>query len=158
MNSTSEQCYLEFCRQDDCQPLPGSDITLSYYTASPTQRIRPASVRVYMSAVRSLHLEMGLLYSEQQPSLLGRVMNGIALRRNASDPTRWHAITSSPRLGNDKSGIVVGLPRLPALRGTDLVDEVGKHQNRHGKTLPRGLATEVNNRSIRMRAPCIPAS
>ena len=40
-----------------------------------------------MSVVRSLHLEMGLSYSEQQPSLLGRGMKGIA-RSGATHRTR----------------------------------------------------------------------
>ena len=72
--STSEQRYLEFCRQYDWQPLPVIDINRNYSAAFLVQRLQPASVRVYMSAVRNLHLDMGLPYSEQPSSFFSRVL------------------------------------------------------------------------------------
>ena len=112
MYSTSEQFFLEFCRQCDCQLLPGSDITLNYYTASRTQRLQLASVRVYMSVVRSLHLEMGLSYSEQQPSLLSRGMKGIA-RSGATHRTRLPITT--PLLRARLDGMQFRVPHNKAM-------------------------------------------
>ena len=57
-------------------------LTLISATPSPSLSKGSSQPLLYMSAVRNLHLEMGLPYSEQPSSLLGRVMKG-----NASDLT-----------------------------------------------------------------------
>ena len=75
--------------------LPGSDVTLCYYAALLMRTLRPASVRTYMSAIRNLHVEMGLEYPNQPTSLLSRVLRGIA---RSSGPGRPRLPITTPIL------------------------------------------------------------
>ena len=75
--SASEAKYIEFCTRYNCAALPGTDIVLSYYAASLTRSLRPSSVRTYMSAIRNLHMELGLDYPSGPACLLSRVMKGV---------------------------------------------------------------------------------
>ena len=67
----------KFCTRYNCAALPGTDIVLSYYAASLTRSLRPSSVRTYMSAIRNLHMELGLDYPSGPACLLSRVMKGV---------------------------------------------------------------------------------
>jgi len=52
-------------------------MTLSYYAASLSISLQPASVHVYMAAVKNLHSELGYAYPSGPTTLLARVMRGI---------------------------------------------------------------------------------
>ena len=161
--STSEQRYLEFCRQYDRQLLPGSDITLIYYTASLTQGSNQPQLGYtcqqfatctwrWVSHTPSNHCPSR--QSNERHCSLRRYTSDLAANNDTTaarhvHQTRWHAIASSPRQGHDHCCLLIGLPQLPVLWGTDLVDKMARHQNRHGKAMPRGLAAKVQNQSIR---------
>jgi hypothetical protein len=55
------KCYLQFCLDFKCKPLPCSQETLIVYTAFLAKRMLPTSVGNYLNAVRMLHVQSGLV-------------------------------------------------------------------------------------------------
>ena len=90
--STAEKRYFSFCKQHQLQPLPATDIVLSYFAAHLSLTVQPSTVRVYMSAVRNLHVEEGLQYPTGSSTLLSRVLKGI--ERTPSSPRPRQPITT----------------------------------------------------------------
>ncbi|XP_065179590.1 uncharacterized protein LOC135810051 [Sycon ciliatum] len=86
--STAETRYFQFCQVHACNPLPGDDFTLCYFAAELFRTLQPRSVRVYMSAIRNLHVELGFAYPSGPTTLLARVLRGI----DRSSSTQRHRL------------------------------------------------------------------
>ena len=76
--SAGERRYLGFCAVCKCDPLPASDFMLSAFAAHIAGRVKPGTVRVYLAAVRNLHLDLGLPDPTADAALLPRVTKGIS--------------------------------------------------------------------------------
>ena len=76
--SSSERAYFDFCDQRGVCPLPATDVVLSYYAAHLTHSLQPSSVRVYISAIKNLHHELGMQFPSGPTTLLSRVMKGLS--------------------------------------------------------------------------------
>ena len=75
--SAGEKRYLSFCAVCKFDPLPASDSLLSAFATHLTTHVKPGTIKVYLSAVWNLHLELGLRDPTQGTTLLRRVMKGI---------------------------------------------------------------------------------
>ena len=75
--TTGERRYLAFCAVCRWDPLPATDLTLSCFAAHMAGRVKPGTVRVYLAAVRNLHLDLGLPDPTANSTLLHRVTKGI---------------------------------------------------------------------------------
>ena len=58
-------------------PFPATDIMLCCFAASLASKVRPTSVRVYLSAVRNMHVELSYEDPLTEAMLLNRVVKGI---------------------------------------------------------------------------------
>ena len=76
--SAGERRYLGFCAVCKWDPLPASDFMLSAFAAHIAGRVKPGTVRVYLAAVRNLHLDLGLPDPTADAALLPRVTKGIS--------------------------------------------------------------------------------
>ena len=76
--SASEQSHLGFCAVCRWDPLPASDFMLSAFAAHIAGHVKPGTVRVYLAAVRNLHLNLGLPDLTADAALLPRVTKGIS--------------------------------------------------------------------------------
>ena len=85
--TTAEKRYFAFCDLHRVDPLPGTDVTLSYFAADLARSLQPSSVRVYMSAIHNLHKEMDFPYPTKASALLTRVLRGIS-RSPSTDRAR----------------------------------------------------------------------
>ena len=63
--------------------LPASQELLCLWATDLSKRVKPATINGYLSAVRSLHIEHGLMFDIGDRALLDRIMLGI--KRNAPD-------------------------------------------------------------------------
>lgn len=75
--SAGETRYMQFCQVHRWSPLPASDLMLCSFAASLAQSVRPVTIRVYLSAVRNLHLELGFSDPMEEATLLRRVVRGV---------------------------------------------------------------------------------
>jgi integrase len=66
--------------------LPASQELLCLWVADLSKRVQPATIKGYLSAVRSLHIEHGLKFDIGDRALLDRIMLGV--KRNAPDKSR----------------------------------------------------------------------
>ena len=57
-NSAQRQ-YLEFCEKHGLQAIPGSENTLRLFSSYLADRIKPQSIKVYLAAIRALHIQHG---------------------------------------------------------------------------------------------------
>ena len=114
--------YLGFCAVCKWDPLSASDYMLSAFAAHIAGHVKPGAVRVYLVAVRNLHLDT------PTPSDKGHKQSGITRRK-------WSAVANhhcgSWPAGPYAAGIALRnrrlfhtarchapcIPRLPALRG-----------------------------------------
>ena len=53
------KCYLNFCLEFHCMPVPCSQETLICYTAFLSKKMLPGSIANYLNAVRVIHVESG---------------------------------------------------------------------------------------------------
>ena len=72
--SAGERRHLGFCAVCKWDPLPASDFMFSAFAAHISGHVKPGTVRVYLTAVRNLHLDLGL----PDAALLPRVTKGIS--------------------------------------------------------------------------------
>jgi hypothetical protein len=54
------KCYVEFCMQFGCTPVPATQMTLVAYLAFLAKKLSASSIPGYLNVVRLLHLEAGL--------------------------------------------------------------------------------------------------
>ena len=69
--------YLDFCSGLGYRPVPGSPSTLARYLAFLARRLKASSIRVYLAAVRLIHLEAGLPNPFEGSWFLTSVLRGI---------------------------------------------------------------------------------
>ena len=69
--------------------LPASEATLLLFVSYLSQRVRPSTIKVYLSAVRNLHIQHGLPSPTDHSVLLPRILRGIK---------RIYGIDRRPRL------------------------------------------------------------
>ena len=75
--STGETRYMEFCQLQRWSPFPATDIMLCCFAGSLASKVRPTCIRVYLSAVRNMHLELGYEDPLTEAMLLNSVVKGI---------------------------------------------------------------------------------
>ena len=80
--SASQRRFLEFCYwskliHDNGSPLPASEQTLMLFAAHLSRTIKASSIKVYLSGVRSLHIEHGFNNPLENCFLLECVLRGI---------------------------------------------------------------------------------
>lgn len=75
--STGQRRYLNFCDLQRWPAFPASDLALSAFAAFLTRSVRPGTIRVYMSSVRNIHIELGYGDPMETAFLLQRVLKGI---------------------------------------------------------------------------------
>lgn len=69
--------------------LPASEETLLLFTSYLSQKVRPSTIKVYLAAVRNLHVEAGLPNPVENSTLLPRLLRGIK---------RIYGVEKRPRL------------------------------------------------------------
>ena len=85
------QQYISFCQQIKHTPLPADEATLLLYTAHMGQKVLSHStIKVYLSAIRSLHVTVGQHkhFSSQVTPRLQQVLRGI--RKEQASNTEPH--------------------------------------------------------------------
>ena len=77
--------FVRFCSQYQLPPLPASALTLRYFVASLSLSVKHSTIKVYLAALRLLHIENG--YTDPTAdTLLQYVIKGI--KRSQTSPTR----------------------------------------------------------------------
>ena len=83
--------YIEFCKTAGKKPIPTSECTLTLFTTYlATHNILLATIKVYLSAVRHMHLCRDLHdhFSRQLTPRLQLILRGIKKRQACISPTR----------------------------------------------------------------------
>ena len=75
--TSGEWRYLDFCRLHRLEASPTPDLIISSFAAYLTRFVKPGTIRAYLSAVRNLHIELGIPDPFLDTPLLQRVMRGI---------------------------------------------------------------------------------
>ena len=77
--NAGEKHYFSFCQSHDRQPLPASELQLAEFITylADIARIAPATIKIYMAAVRSLHIECGHKDPFEGTTLPHRVFTGV---------------------------------------------------------------------------------
>ena len=91
--SASQRRFLEFCYwaghiHENGSPLPANEQTLMMFAAHLSQTIKASSIKVYLSGVRSLHIEQGFKNPLDNCFRLERVLRGIKRRQGAGTRQR----------------------------------------------------------------------
>ena len=90
---SAQRQFLEFCSQDSptdaMRPLlPASEHTLMRFCAHLADRLHPTSIKVYLSAVRSLHIDYGYPDPLANCLQLQRLLRGIKHHQGSKLPQR----------------------------------------------------------------------
>lgn len=89
--SSSQRQYLQFCLQYNLQPVPASDLQIRRYIAFLSTRIAPGSIKVYLAAVRALHVNIGLEFHAHLHPLCQVMVRGLV--KNGAPPVQKWPIT-----------------------------------------------------------------
>ena len=81
--SAGQSTYLSFCIRFSLQHLPASEQQLILVTADPSQRLSYRSIRVYISAVRFLHIANGQANHLKEKLQLNLLLRGIHAEEKA---------------------------------------------------------------------------
>ena len=84
--------FLELCQWINAAPLPVSEWTLMLFCAHLSKTIKAASIKVYLSGVRSLHIENGFTNPLSNCLRLERVLWGIK-RCQGLSKREWLPVT-----------------------------------------------------------------
>ena len=90
--SSAQQSYLKFCSAIQCTPTPTHESTLLLFvTHLATSGLSHTSIKVYRSAIRSMHVATGqhIIFNQQLTPRLQQVLKGIQ---------RTQAISKAPRI------------------------------------------------------------
>ena len=90
---SAQRQFLEFCSQDvpsglSHPPLPASEQTLMRFCAHLADRVHHSSIKVYLSAVRSLHIDYGYPDPLTNCLQLQRLLRGIKRHQGSNLPRR----------------------------------------------------------------------
>ena len=92
--SSAQKQYLKFCQEYELDTLPATEHTLLLYLACMYDRgLKYSTIRVYLAAVRSLHIESGMADPLAGCLRLNQALKG--LLRGAPPPTQKLAITGN---------------------------------------------------------------
>lgn len=91
---SAQQRYVASCKQDGRigpygLPLPADEQTLIRFCAMLADRLNHSSIKVYLSAVRSLHIDNGLSDPLVKCLQLQRLLRGIKRVQGSHSPTRF---------------------------------------------------------------------
>lgn len=88
--STGWQKFTNFCTSAHKSPIPASEQTLLLFVSSMANNISHGTIKVYLSAVRHMHVIVGLHthFSQQLTPRLQLTLNGIKRSQVASSPPR----------------------------------------------------------------------
>jgi hypothetical protein len=79
-------CYWSGLIHDNSSPLPASEQTLMLFTAHLSQTIKASSIKVYLSGVRSLHIEQGFKNPSENCVHLERLLHGVKRLQGTKQP------------------------------------------------------------------------
>jgi hypothetical protein len=89
--SSAQQRYLKFCVLYEIEPLPATEEGLLYYISFLfKEKLKGSTIRVYLAAVRNLHIMNGLVFSAYTPKILMAIKGAFVL---SDPPTRMKPIT-----------------------------------------------------------------
>jgi hypothetical protein len=89
--SSAQKRFINFCAIYDFDPLPASEEILLYYISFLfSQGLKGSSIRVYLSALRSLHVINGLPYLGNTPRMLMALKGAFVL---SEPPCRKQPVT-----------------------------------------------------------------
>ena len=104
--------FVSFCQQYGLQPVPASDETLTYFVGDMRRRgLAPATARLYLAAVRRLHLQWGRPLPPGLPPFTDAAIRGYPQRRIMSPSRPRHPLTVE-RLCLLKSRLSLLLPSV----------------------------------------------
>ena len=91
--SSAQRKFLEFCHWNQSvhpngSPLPATEWTLMLFASHLSNTIKASSIKVYIAAIRSLHLENGFPNPLANCLRLERVIRGIKRCQGTSKPKR----------------------------------------------------------------------
>ena len=102
--------YMSFCSRFGINPLPATSLTLQYFCTDRSQSISYKTIKVYLAAIRLMHIEQGLLDPTTDQSL-HLVCRGIRRQQNTPERKRLpitidilKALKSQLRLSNYTAG------------------------------------------------------
>jgi len=84
--SSAQRQYLQFCDTHNLQSLPGNENTLLLFVSHLAERIKPQSIKVYLAAVRALHISHGYNNPLTNTIKLQQTLRGI--QRQHFTPTK----------------------------------------------------------------------
>ena len=90
--SSAQQSYLKYCSAIQCTPTPAHESTpLLFVTHLATSELSHTSIKVYLSAIHSMHIATGqrIVFHQQLTPRLQQVLKGIQ---------RTQAISKAPRI------------------------------------------------------------
>lgn len=94
---TAQRKFLQFCTDIGIMvPLPATEHTLCLYASYLAQSLQPSSIKVYLSAIRSLHIDQGYPDPIANRLQLHRLIRGI--RRTQGHSTRQRLPITAPLL------------------------------------------------------------
>ena len=89
--ATGQQRYTAFCRSINVHPIPATEQILALFaTHLATTNISYATIKVYLSAIRQLHVTQGSLqyFNQQLTPHLQQTLKGIQKTQTATNPPR----------------------------------------------------------------------
>ena len=85
--------FKAFCTKHNVPPLPASKLTVTYFAVSLSRSLSPSTIRVYISATRAAHREIGLPDPTHHNHQLTLVLRGIRRQHNPNTSRRREPIT-----------------------------------------------------------------
>jgi hypothetical protein len=83
--SSAQRRFMDFCNMYDLHPLPCTeDVALLYIAHLDKCHLSSGSIRVYMSALRSLHIQEGVPYAISDSQRIKRALRAIVIKSPAA--------------------------------------------------------------------------
>lgn len=170
--SSPQRAYLRFASMYGVQPLPATEDTLCLWVAELARHVSRASIDVYLYAVRSLHVDMGLPLPPRTDRLV-RIVDGVerdqahivkrkrfpittsvlqqmraaVAPRTAAElcmMAAWSIATAGLLRGNEFAAVYNEPERAPRLRDLTFADGHARLHLRISKTDQFGRGTDVH--------------
>ena len=91
--TSAQKAYLQFCDMYKLSPVPADELQVLRFIAHLSHRISPTSIKVYLSAVRALHVNLGIKFDTSDQPRAQIMVRGLA--RGAPPPHQKLPITYS---------------------------------------------------------------
>ncbi len=91
--TSAQKAYLQFCNMYRLSPVAADKLQVLRFIAHLSHRISPTSIKVYLSAVRALHVNLGIKFDTSDQPRAQIMVRGLA--RGAPPPHQKLPITYS---------------------------------------------------------------